>query len=85
MDVLLFNKVLYWGHMSIIYFLEGGLVYIYLSRKLYFHSLLFDCLKIMNLKWVPLKGHWTSVTSSPNFFQKRRDFYTIRSFGMDND
>ena len=38
-----------------------------------------------------LKGHWTSITSSPNFFKKKkkkkkkRDFYTIRSVGMIND
>ena len=32
-----------------------------------------------------LKEHWTSSTSSPNFFQKSWDFYTIRSVGMGND
>ena len=32
-----------------------------------------------------LKGHWTSVTSSPTFSQKSWDFYTIRSVGMGND
>ena len=34
---------------------------------------------------IPLKGHWTSVTSYPNFFQKNWDFNTIRSVGMGND
>ena len=32
-----------------------------------------------------LKGHWTSVTSSPNFFSKKWEFYIIGSVGMDND
>ena len=32
-----------------------------------------------------LKGHWTSVTSSPTFSKKSWDFYTIRSVGMGND
>ena len=32
-----------------------------------------------------LKGHWTSSTSYPNFFQKSWDFYTIISVGMGND
>ena len=32
-----------------------------------------------------LKGHWTSITSSLNFFPKSWDLYTIRSVGMDND
>ena len=32
-----------------------------------------------------LKGHWTSSTSSPNFFQKRWDFYTVRSADIGNN
>ena len=32
-----------------------------------------------------LKGHWTSIASSSNFFQKSWDFYTIGSVGMSND
>ena len=32
-----------------------------------------------------LKGHWTSVTSSPTFSKKSWDFYTITSVGMGND
>ena len=32
-----------------------------------------------------LKGHWTSITSSPTFFQKSWDFDTIRSVGMGKD
>ena len=33
----------------------------------------------------PIKGHWTSITSSPNFFQKSQGFYTVGSVGMGND
>ena len=29
--------------------------------------------------------HWTSITSSPNFFQKNWDFHANRSVGMGND
>ena len=30
--------------------------------------------------------HWTSITSSPNFFQKKLGvFYTIKSVGISND
>ena len=35
-----------------------------------------------------LKGHWASITSSPNFKKKKKknwDFYPIRSGGMGND
>ena len=32
-----------------------------------------------------LKGHWTSITSSPNFFQKSWDFYSIKTIGMGID
>ena len=32
-----------------------------------------------------LKGHWTISTSSPNFFQKSWDFYTIRSAYLRSD
>ena len=32
-----------------------------------------------------LKGHWTSITSSPTFSKKSWDFYTIRSVGMGKD
>ena len=32
-----------------------------------------------------LKGHWTSVTSSPTFSKKSWDFYTIKSVTIDND
>ena len=32
-----------------------------------------------------LKGHWTSITSSPTFFLKSWDFYTISSVGMGKD
>ena len=35
---------------------------------------------------INLKGHWTSITSSSNFFGgKSWDFYIIRSVGMGND
>ena len=39
------------------------------------------------LEWAypPLKGHWTSITSSPTFFKKSWDFYTIRSVGIGKD
>ena len=44
--------------------------------------------KLFFLRWKSvgclLKGHWTSITSSPNFFQKSWDFYTIRSVGVGN-
>ena len=32
-----------------------------------------------------LKGHWTSVTSSPTFSKKSWDFYNIRNVGLGND
>ena len=35
--------------------------------------------------YIHLKGHWTSLTSSPNFLQKSCDFYIIRSVGTVND
>ena len=33
----------------------------------------------------PLKGHWTSITSSPTFSKKGQDFRTITSVGMGKD
>ena len=35
--------------------------------------------------WNKLKGHWTTSTSSPNFFQESWDFYTIRSVYLCSD
>ena len=32
-----------------------------------------------------LKGHWTTSASSPDFFQKGWDFYTIRSAYLRSD
>ena len=44
-----------------------------------------DCVMIRTSESTSkLKGHWTSITSSPNFFQKSWDFY-IRSVGMSNN
>ena len=31
------------------------------------------------------KGHWTSITSSPKFFKKSWDSYTIWSVDMGDD
>ena len=37
------------------------------------------------MKNLPLKGHWTTSASSPNFFQKCWDFYIIRSVYLCSD
>ena len=37
---------------------------------------------LLNLVVDLLKAHWTTITSSPNFFQKSWDFYIFRSFLM---
>ena len=37
------------------------------------------------LSLLMLKGHWTTSDSSPNFFQKSWDFYTIRSVFLCSD
>ena len=57
--------------------------------QLYFVSMNSSQEFTWSLTQLLLKGHWTSSTSSPNFFQngsgKSWDFYTIRSVGMGND
>ena len=43
---------------------------------------------LIRLIWMcmqQLKGHWTTSASSPNFFQKSWDFYTIRSVYLCSD
>ena len=46
----------------------------------------FRCPLRVTLQPQELKGHWTSITSSPNFFHKKSwDIYTIRSVCMGKD
>ena len=41
--------------------------------------------KLTNFIFLCLKVHWTSITSSPNFFQKKVGIFIISSVGMGDD
>ena len=69
-------------HVSILYrWLHIILIYSFLKLQTYS-----TFLKIANGHKYKLKGHWTSITSSTNFFPKKSwEFYIIKSVGMGND